>query len=239
MEGDAPQPRRLPRAPRRQGFQRPHRRRPRLGPAGRTPERIYLKRSLHRHPVDKFLSLFRDSKEWREFQLALKFREAGILVPDPLYYSEAVDAEGHRAVFLATRALDRDWIEAKTFFKAERRFAAEWESLARFTRELHQRGILHADYRSDHLYLHQGRLAAGNDLATWALIDLDGSRTGITVTARQRDRALRQLAESLLTSGLTEPDLAAFLRLYDPDNRHRLDPAAIHAFAKGRHKAKG
>src|SRR5690606_30018015 len=90
-------------------------------------------------------------KEWREFQHAEEFAQAGIMVPEPVYYSE-VAHHGEPVVFYATKAFPSNWTEAKSFFKSTRSFAEEWRSLARYTRVLHSKHILHGDYRSDHIY---------------------------------------------------------------------------------------
>ncbi|HNM46059.1 MAG TPA: lipopolysaccharide kinase InaA family protein [Candidatus Sumerlaeota bacterium] len=202
------------------------------------PQRIYVKRSLLRGAFRQLAARFRDSKELREFELAGAFLRAGFTVPEPLYYSEApMKSESARAIFYATRALPERWKVAKEFFKGSRTFAAEWESLAMFTRLLHERGVLHSDYRSDHLFMDRDCIAAGEPpTRCWALIDLDGSRCGRAVSRGERDRAMRQLAESLITSGLVEEDLKRFLEIYDREGKWGLDAAAILKAAKGRMK---
>lgn len=200
-------------------------------------ERIYIKRSILLGRVKQVLSRFRSSKEWREFQHADEFGRAGITVPDPVYYSEAV-IESQPVVFYATRALSSNWKEVKCFFKATRHFGEEWRSLARYTRTLHARGILHGDYRGDHIYFDPARLADGGDKA-WCLIDLDGSRADHLITEKDRFRALAQLTESLLTSGIEMDNVAEFLDLYDPDGKYHLDAERIYNYTieKVRNKA--
>lgn len=198
--------------------------------------RVYVKRSLVRGRLKQLVARFRDSKEWREFQLARQFLSSRIHVPQPVFYSEALTPENTPVVFLATLALEPRWIEAKAYFKSTRQFTAAWESIAHFTRTLHERHILHGDYRSDHLYLDETLIRAGDHANAWALIDLDGSSLGDVIKPRDRERAIRQLTESLLTSGLTADDLARFLRLYDPQSTLALDPKAIHAHARKRQK---
>ncbi|MCC6547597.1 hypothetical protein IT570_10565 [Candidatus Sumerlaeota bacterium] len=197
--------------------------------ASGTPQRIYAKRSLLRGPVARLAARFRESKEWREFELAGAFLRAGFTVPEPLYYSEAmVKSESAHAIFYATRALPGRWRVAKEFFKTTKRFCAEWESLAKFTRLLHERGVLHADYRSDHLFMDLDCIARGEDVAKcWALIDLDGSRCGRNVSRSERERALKQLAESLITSEVGEQNLKRFLEIYDPEGTWNFEAARI------------
>jgi len=192
--------------------------------------RIYLKRSLQRDKVKQLLARFRATKEWREFQLAQEFAEAGVTVPQPVYYAEGTDENGQPSVYYATIGFGSEWHEAKSLFKKTRQFGAEWQSLARFTRRLHEKGVLHGDYRSDHIYLDEGSFAEGDDSA-WALMDLDGSRVGKPVTPRERFRALTQLTDSLLTSGMKRENVEEFLRVYDPANTQQLDSRRIYKFA--------
>lgn len=197
-------------------------------------ERLYLKRSYVAPKVGKIiLSLFRASKEWKELLLANKFSRAGVVVPEPVYYGEAVESSGRSVVFFATRALSRDWQEGRDFFQQEKRFEGEWESLARYTKWLHDKGILHADYRGDHLWFNKQAFADGVE-PQWALIDLDGSWVGKSVTRTQRHRALYQLAESLIRAGLTEGDMADFLRLYDPEAHFAFSGKEIFDLARER-----
>ncbi|MBI1291814.1 hypothetical protein GC173_11310 [bacterium] len=199
---------------------------------GGRDERIYFKRSLRRSFVDRLQALVRPSKEWREWNLARAIGAAGVWVPKPLFYGEAFDPSvGCAAVFLATRALEPSWREAKAFFKEHKRYDREWKSLAAFTRRLHDLDIYHADYRSDHVYFDQTRVGVWEDLSAWALIDLDGSRVGEPVKRPARLRALLQLTESLLKSGLTLEQLKEFIAIYDPTGQWGFDAAPIHAEA--------
>jgi hypothetical protein len=186
-------------------------------------ERLYLKRSLLRKLADRLLHPFRPSKEWREFQLAREFGSRGVWVPKPVFYGEAHQDDGVTAIFLATQALEPCWIESKTFFKTARSFDKEWRSLAAFTRRLHDLDLYHADYRSDHLYLDPSRVGVWEDLSAWALIDLDGSQTRRPVRRSERERALLQLIESLITSGVGPEHVKEFLEVYDHQNRYRFD----------------
>jgi aminoglycoside phosphotransferase (APT) family kinase protein len=95
--------------------------------------------------------------------------------------------------------------------------------------------VLHGDYRSDHIYFSPDDFAADSE-PRWALIDLDGSRVGQPITPGGRHRALLQLTESLLTSGLEESDLAEFLSVYDPGGKLKLRARMIYETA--REKAK-
>lgn len=200
-------------------------------------ESIYIKRSILLGRVKQLLGRFRASKEWREFQHADEFGRAGITVPDPIYYSEAL-IESQPVVFYVTRALSGNWKEVKSFFKSTRHFDEEWRHLAVYTRTLHSRGILHGDYRGDHIYFDPTRLKDGNDKA-WCLIDLDGSRVDHTLSEKDRFRALAQLTESLLTSGIEMENLEEFLDLYDPDGKYNLDAERIYNYTieKVRNKA--
>lgn len=192
-------------------------------------ERIYLKRSLLRDPIKKLLSRFRASKEWREFHLAIKFQDAGVRVPKPVYYAETVGG-GEPTVFYATRALGGAWKSATEHFEQTREFGRDWLDLARYTRELHNRQFLHGDYRGDHVFLNKALFEKNEE--AWALIDLDGSAVGRPVSSHDRRRALCQLAESLLAAGIGEEKMAEFLGVYDPEQKHGLDAADIIATAE-------
>lgn len=190
--------------------------------------RVYLKREVLRGRLKQFLARFRASKEWREFELAQEFKRCGITVPQPVYYSEARLEDGVPVVFFGTLALPPTWQPAKTFFKEQRTFGEEWIALARFTRRLHAKRILHGDYRSDHIYIDEKVLETGDEMAAFGLIDLDGSRVGKPLTPHERHRALSQLTESLLTSGLEWTNLAEFLRIYDPKRQYGLRAEQIY-----------
>lgn len=192
--------------------------------------RIYLKRSLVRGRVKQLISRFRGSKEWREFRRAREFRDAGITVPQPVYYSEGISEKGTAITFFATLAFDGAWQAIRQLFRDQSGFGPEWRSLARFTRRIHEMQILHSDYRSDHIYLHREMFENGASPA-WGLIDLDGSHLGRPISRRERIRAMCQLTESLLTSGLEERHVAEFLELYDPNNRYHLDAGEIYETA--------
>lgn len=201
---------------------------------GGKPVRLYLKRSLIKGLWRRFLAPWRRSKEWRESELALALSGRGIWVPQPVFYAESALEDGTPVRYLATRALEPTWREAKAWFKAERRFDAEWRSLAAFTRRLHDLDILHGDFRSDHLFFDPTRVGIWDHLACWALIDLDGSSVGTTITASARWRALGQLTESLLTSGITEAHLKDFLAVYDHENRWRFEAEPLLKEARAR-----
>jgi hypothetical protein len=199
---------------------------------GGREERVYFKRSLRRSLVDRVQALVRPSKEWREWNIARAIGAAGVWVPRPLFYGEAFDPSAScNAVFLATRALEPSWLEAKAFFKAHRLYDREWKSLAAFTRRLHELDIYHADYRSDHVYFDRTRVGVWEDISAWALIDLDGSRVGEPVKRPARLRAVQQLAQSLIKSGLTPEHLRDFIAVYDPAAQWGFDAATIHAEA--------
>jgi hypothetical protein len=194
--------------------------------------RIYLKRSFIQGRMRRLLAPFRRTKEWREFLLAQDFLKAGIRVPEPVYYSEAQQDDGRSVTFYATLALEERLRDAKTHFIETQTFGGDWLALARFTRNLHDKGILHADYRAGHVFLDPKR-----EDFDWTLIDLDGSRAGRRVSASERRRALRQLAESLLKAELTEEDLRRFMEVYDPEHRCAIDCSEV--LAQAREKAAG
>lgn len=176
--------------------------------------RIYMKRSLVKKPVRRLFFHYLPSKEWREFELARQFAGAGLMTPEPVFYAEGVwEDESYRGpvTFLASRALPDDF---QDFLRYSRRqnFKDRLQSLALFTRQLHERGVLHGDYRADHLFFHE-------DQEQWALIDLDGSRVGGKISKDERWRALEQLFISLVKSELKKTHVTEFLRSYDPENR--------------------
>jgi hypothetical protein len=189
--------------------------------------RLYFKRSLLRGFAARLLRHLRHPKEIREWQLAGQFAARGLNVPRPVFYGEAYDpSAGCQAIFLVTEALPDRWVEAKSYFRNASFVTGAWESLARFTRELHSMGIYHADYRADHLYVDPDQLSSG-DVAAWAMIDLDGSSINRPVSGHRRRRALRQLTESLEGVGITEADLAKFISIYDPPGVWQLDARSI------------
>jgi len=196
-------------------------------PEGRR-ERIYFKRAPRRTFVARLRALVRPSKEWREWNLAQAIGRAGVWVPRPLFYAEAYDPSvGCPCVFLATKALEPTWREAKEHFIQHRQFDREWRSLAAFSRRLHELEIYHADFRADHLFLDPTRIGVWEDLSAWAMIDLDGSTVGAPIGRALRLRAIEQLAESFMKAGLTAAHLEDFLAIYDPTNQWKFNPPAI------------
>ncbi|CAN5325365.1 hypothetical protein BH09SUM1_BH09SUM1_17010 [soil metagenome] len=198
---------------------------------------IFVKRDLLREVSSRMLAPFRSSKEWREFNLALAFGSRGVWTPKPVYYAESRQ-DGFPVRFLATMALESSWVGFRKFSKRARAFNREWRSLAQFTRRLHENEMLHADYRADHLFFDNSRIGVWDDLSAWAVIDLDGSRCGGKVSRRERLKALRQLAQSLLGAGLREDDMQLFLNVYDPEGVLKFSAAGIIQYAVARKAAR-
>lgn len=182
------------------------------GASGKT-HRLYVKRSFTRGVWRQFLGHFRASKEWKEMQVAQAFLQAGITVPRPVYYSETT-SEDLPTRFFATEALEKRWICLQTWISENGIEDDRWKALAKWTRELHDRMILHADYRADHVYIDPNE-----GTGQWALIDLDGSRTGRPVTPRERHRALLQLVQSLVPGGINLIAIRSLIAAYDEKNR--------------------
>ncbi|MCC5876412.1 MAG: hypothetical protein JJU11_09370, partial [Candidatus Sumerlaeia bacterium] len=101
-----------------------------------------------------------------------------------------------------------EWFAQKGVQQARGAAVAQW------TGALHDRGILHADYRSDHVYLDPA--GAQDD---WALIDLDGSRTNAPVIQPQARRAILQLVQSLVPHGINLVAIRTFIDLYDRERK--------------------
>ncbi len=198
-------------------------------------QRIYVKRSLVPTLRKRLGEVFRSSKEWREFNLAIQFRRHGIHVPIPVYYSE-LNNNGTPVRFFATKALEPRWRASKKHFRDPGSFDEKWRVVASFTRMLHSSDILHGDFRSDHIYLDVDHLSVDDPLSCCALIDLDGSRIGKKVTRKERVRSLRQLAQSLISCGITPDEIRKFLTIYDPDNLFAITAEEVYDIARDRHQ---
>ncbi len=168
---------------------------------------VFVTRSLVKSPVERAASILRLPKEAREFLLALEWRSAGFLVPEPLMLALGFDATtGFPARYLVTRPIPKGAISARKHFKRHGFGDGRWEALARHTASLLSRGALHADFRADHVHFES--TASGDRI--W-LIDLDGARMGRghPPAARLR-RMLLQLFQSLIGAGLTEREALTF-----------------------------
>ena len=197
--------------------------------------KIYVKRGVVSGFLARVEAMFRASKEWREMVVANRFAKRGVWVPRPVYYAEALSEDREPLRFLATLALEENWSSAKRFFRTHRTFDREWRSLAHFLRRLHETGLHHADFRADHLFFDATRVGVWDDLSSWALIDLDGAHADGSVSAPQRRRAVKQLTESLLSSGLEKEHLKEFVSIYDPQNEAGLDVGQIFKAAEKKH----
>ncbi|MDX2177169.1 MAG: lipopolysaccharide kinase InaA family protein [Candidatus Sumerlaeia bacterium] len=175
-----------------------------------TGEPLYVKRSLLRTPAERLAALVKPGKEFRETLLALDWRRAGILTPEPVCAAAGWnDQFGVPARYLATRALPATALELKPLLKAEDFEGPLWRALAEHTRDLHAAGCHHADYRCDHLFVE-----FVNESPRFWHIDLDGSHAGRPVSAGQRKTALARLFKSLENHRLTQARRDAFLAAY-------------------------
>lgn len=192
-------------------------------------QRVYVKRSFTRALLKRLVLRFRETKEWREVQLAQQFLDAGFIVPEPLLYAESVTEPDHLpTTWLVTKALGSEWQQFKTASKEQGLDRNRLISLADYTRELHERRVLHADYRADHVYFRAD--------GAWAMIDLDGSRLGEPVSVKERREALLQLTISLIPSGLTEALLKEFMDAYADEGPPPYDAGKLFAAAKATYR---
>lgn len=175
--------------------------------------RLYMKRSFTRGLMKQILGRLRPSKEWREMAVARAFLSEGITVPRPVYYSETT-SEGLPTRFLATEALDDRWKCLVDWVGDNGLEVERWEALAHWTRDIHRRGILHADYRADHIFLDPD-----GPVGEWALIDLDGSRTNAPVIHTHARRAILQLVQSLVPRGINLVAIRTFIEIYDREGK--------------------
>jgi hypothetical protein len=196
----------------------------------RTGEPLFVKRALLHGFGERLGLLVRLPKEARELLLALQWRAAGILTPEPVHFAEGIDPVKHRpARWLATRPIPAEAADLKELLRKEGLGHPAWLELARHAAWLHGRDALHGDFRADHVF----RTPAGE---FW-LLDLDGSWFGRPVPRPRRVQALRQLFQSLAASGISAGHGTAFVRAYDPPGRWSLDGAALVAEALARHAA--
>ncbi len=169
---------------------------------------LFVKRSLVKSPVERATAILRLPKEARELLLAIQWRAAGILSPEPVMLALGFDAAGgFPARYLVTRPIPKGAISARKHFKRHGFADGRWEALAHYTAGLLAKGALHADFRADHVHFEE---TSGGDDRIW-LIDLDGARMGRgQLPAPRLRRMLLQLFQSLIGAGLTEREARAF-----------------------------
>ncbi|MEQ8818689.1 MAG: lipopolysaccharide kinase InaA family protein [Sumerlaeia bacterium] len=191
-------------------------------------ETLYIKRALARTFERKVSAVLLGPKTYREWRMAERFRATGVIVPEPLFYAR----RGQWLSWLATRGYPESWLPMADLFEARGLSDNDLQDLGALTRELHGRQVFHGDWRTDHIY----RTGADEDaplLEKYALLDLDGARCGRPVTEKMRDAALRQLLQSLMRAGLTEPMAELLIRAYDAE----LDASPLFAEAQAAYVA--
>jgi len=187
---------------------------------------LFLKRSVPKSSIKRILDRFRESKEWRELELAFAFQRGGFSVPDPLYYAECPEPKHGRVRYYATRALSPDLVSHYDMMLVAPNFGERWLALGRFTARLHNGGFFHGDYRGLHLFINPTL----PEVVT--MIDLDGSIIGDEVSAAQRATAIMQLTKSMIKFAIAEDDVRRFLMAYDPERKFALNASSILAAAK-------
>lgn len=176
-----------------------------------TGERLFAKRAIERTLAKRLSSVFQGPKVFREWDLARAFLAADVPVPEPLLVAHGREARA-RVGYLVTRAFPGYWEKVSDAFRGEAFHAAgHWEELARFAARMHRRGVFHADFRADHVFLRDPASGGG-----FALLDLDGSTAGRPIPPWKRRKALIILFHTLRNKGLTLGHVRAFLELYDP-----------------------
>jgi 3-deoxy-D-manno-octulosonic acid kinase len=185
-----------------------------LGTGNRAVLRWYRRGGVLRHLVrDRYFGW--SPRPMLELVLTNEARRRGIAVPEVLGARVDRLAAGLYRGAIVTREI----ADAETLGDAVRRdpparerasIAAE---VARAVRRMHDRGLHHRDLNVGNVLL-----SRRGDALDVHVIDLDRARLGDTVTRRQRQRALRRLARSLVKLQMGAParseDRDAFHRSY-------------------------
>jgi hypothetical protein len=184
---------------------------------------LYVKRAIARTWRHRVSVLLQGSKPQREWHCAQAFLARGILVPRPVFYC------GSRSgpCYLATEALPAAWRPLADVVAERGIDPALLADVARYTRWLHDLPALHADYRSDHVWLTDAPPDAPLH-QRFALMDLDGSRAGRrAVTGAERATAFLQLFISLLRAHLDQSTASAMIDAYTAGGARAIDAAAL------------
>lgn len=199
---------------------------------------LHLKRTLSPTLRARLSSMLKGSKSAREFNTGRAVLEHGLRTPEPAFYAEAPGGES----FLATRSLPPDLEPVSHRLRREDRIVPELlDALADLTRLIHESGVWHADWRTDHVFS-SAALDAAPVAQRFALLDLDGAVVGNRlVGAARRERSVHQLFVSLLRRPFTEEHAERFLARYGlpmaPPKRMYRD--AVADYDQGRLKNKG
>jgi len=193
-------------------------------PAAKEPIFAYIKKSHREKPLHLIFRRWYQPKELTEFQLGLQFRQLGIQVPEPLFYAEKNHDTPHTRYYV-TRALSPQYRSVRKLTRSGEIHGAKWaERLGAFARDLHNRQVFHADFRTDHIFFKTGPDRHPLVPLEWALIDLDGSFTGRPIPRPKRIKTLILLAKSFCSEipDSREDILTALAQAYDHDGQFRI-----------------
>jgi len=191
---------------------------------------VHVKRAASRSWARKFSARLTGPKTLREFRAAITMRDLGVIVPEPLHYGAA----GAFLSFLTTRTFPPAWMPLASRLRDGGLDEHLLHDVAKFTRVLHELPACHGDYRSDHIWLTDAPATAPL-LERFALIDLDGSTAGESVSTRAREKAWFELCLSLLRRDIAYSAFAAMLGVYEGRQPIGLSAATIYRTAREHH----
>lgn len=181
---------------------------------------LHVKRTLAPTLRARLSALVKGTKSAREFAVARAIIAHGLRTPEPVLFARGPRGES----YLATRSLPADHEPVSIRLRRENRVVPELlEALADLTRLLHESGVWHADWRTDHVFSSEA-LDAAPLAERFALLDLDGAVVvDGTVSAGRRARSVHQLFVSLLRRPFTREHADQFVARYGLP----LPPAAV------------
>jgi tRNA A-37 threonylcarbamoyl transferase component Bud32 len=156
-----------------------------------TPLELYVKRYRLKTWYGPCLRLVRRSRAREEFDLGWALIDAGISTPRPVWLAEQ-SGPLRRYSLIATEAIPG----VETVLERWRRLHGEQEraellsAVARFLRQLHERGFYHDDCKSGHVLV---RLHAPSSPSSFYILDLLGGRLRTSVSDFSRGKNLYQM----------------------------------------------
>lgn len=171
---------------------------------------LHVKRILSPTLRARLSSWLKGSKAAREFATGRAVIAHGLRTPEPVFFAEAPGGES----FLATRSLPPDHEPMSHRLRREGLVPELLEALADMTRLLHESGVWHADWRTDHVFSSPA-LDAAPLAERFALLDLDGAVVSDSVVgAARRARSVHQVFVSLLRRPFTMEHAEQFVARY-------------------------
>ncbi|MBI3091848.1 MAG: hypothetical protein HYY96_14395 [Candidatus Tectomicrobia bacterium] len=194
----------------------------------RGPASVYLKRYNSRHLLDRLKNLLRPARALRAWRHAQALRLRQIATPLPIAALACGRGPRRGVSYLITEeiaggeGIDRYVLKTLAGPPSPallRRKRAFLEQVALFVRTLHQRGILHHDFKAANLLV----LEPPGQPPRFILIDLDRVSFRQRLSRRQRQRNLAKINTSFLDRRLVSTTdrwrfLSAYLR-YEPGGR--------------------